>query len=118
MKNCFRVIHGKYHLRQQYHEHHQYHQYHQYHQFHQYHQYHQYHEHHQYHQYPQYHQYHQYHQTAIQSSECLKLHNAYNVLVFDMGAGKLDVSLLRVDYLEVRVLAASGDEDLGGDYLD
>ncbi|XP_047737252.1 heat shock 70 kDa protein-like [Hyalella azteca] len=51
-------------------------------------------------------------------SECLNLRQAHNVLVFDMGAGKLDASLLSVDYTEVRVLAASGDEDLGGDYLD
>ncbi|KAA0198441.1 hypothetical protein HAZT_HAZT005729 [Hyalella azteca] len=42
----------------------------------------------------------------------------HNVLVFDMGAGKLDASLISVSEEEVRVLAASGDEALGGDHLD
>ncbi|KAA0198442.1 hypothetical protein HAZT_HAZT005731, partial [Hyalella azteca] len=42
----------------------------------------------------------------------------HNVLVFDMGAGKLDASIISVSENEVRVLAASGDEALGGDHLD
>ncbi len=37
-----------------------------------------------------------------------------NVLVYDMGGGTLDVSLLHVNGLSVSVLGIAGDDRLGG----
>ena len=39
---------------------------------------------------------------------------AKKVLVFDLGGGTFDVSLLKIDRGEFRVLATAGDTHLGG----
>ena len=41
-----------------------------------------------------------------------------NILIFDFGGGTLDVSILRIEAGRFRVLATSGDCDLGGQDID
>ena len=43
---------------------------------------------------------------------------ARRVLVFDLGGGTFDVSLLTIDRGEFRVLATAGDTHLGGSDFD
>ena len=41
-----------------------------------------------------------------------------NILVFDLGGGTLDVSIMRIEAGRFRVLATSGDCHLGGQDFD
>jgi heat shock protein 5 len=41
-----------------------------------------------------------------------------NILAFDLGGGKLDISVIHVDYWNVEVLATNGDTHLGGQDFD
>lgn len=41
-----------------------------------------------------------------------------NVLVFDLGGGTLDVTLVRIEDTDYKVFATSGDTHLGGEDFD
>ena len=46
--------------------------------------------------------------------EMLYLHDACNVLIYDLGGGTFDLSLVRFDHTQLRVLSTSGELKLGG----
>jgi molecular chaperone DnaK (HSP70) len=41
-----------------------------------------------------------------------------NIIVYDLGGGTFDVSLLKINKDQVRVLSTSGDTHLGGEDFD
>ncbi|KAF2348627.1 Heat shock protein 70 family [Trinorchestia longiramus] len=56
--------------------------------------------------------------TALTYRENRSHKDAETIMVFDMGAAKLDVAVIRVSEEEIKVLAVCGDDAFGGDNLD
>lgn len=66
--------------------------------------------------------YHLFSQYKARGIEWFSRDNHKNILVFDFGGGTLDLSLIRIDYIDgevhPKVLAIGGDNKLGGNIID